>query len=317
MAGIKETPTNFRVYYKSMKNAYTQKRKEAVEVLEDLNDTLKDIYSSVSIDFGNNRKDFPINLEEYEEFNQNKYIDGKFLRVAKGILLNRDNNYELVGRNFDIYRLAKTQKDINSVTNDIKFYDKLLDLSCKEYGNILKLYYTTVQKKLIIDGYGYVFEGQLGWMCINRCKNLYNRTHIDYAATKKRKAELLAEGKRIYNKEEAEWCKQNGIEYKAEDGRVMQNMEYFYEIPLLGCKLHNGASIKFESSDYRGKNVRGKRNGDILAESNGDLNKICDYDIDIRTKLNICVQADKTLYAKFIRNENQQTSLAGKVNRKS
>lgn len=317
MTAIKEVPTNFRVYYASMKNAYTQKREEAVTVLQDLNDNLKDTYFLVSSDFENNKKDFPINLNDYKEYNENKYIDGQFLRVAKGVLANRNNNYELVGRNFDIYRLAKLQKDIYLITKDIAFYDKILSIPCKQYGNILKLYYTTVQKKLIVDACGYAFEGQLGWLCINRCKNLFNRTHIDYAATKKRKEQLKAEGKRIYNKEEAEWCERNGIEYKAEDGRVMQNMEYFYEIPLLGCKIPNGSSIKFESSDYRSHKLRGKTNGDILEESGGDINKICDYDVDIRTKLNICLQADKTLYAKFIRNENQETSLAGKVNRKS
>ena len=36
MAGIKETPTNFRVYYTSMKNAYTQRKEEATGVLKDL-----------------------------------------------------------------------------------------------------------------------------------------------------------------------------------------------------------------------------------------------------------------------------------------
>ena len=317
MSGIKDTPTNFRVYYTSMKDAYTQKKEEALVVLEDLQATCKDLYATVFADFNNNTKEFPINLKDYKEFVENQYIDGKFFRTAKGILLNRKGNYELIGRNFDIYKLAETQKKIYNISNDLKFYDKLLNLTLKEYQILIKTYYTKVQEKLIIEGNGYAFEGILGWICINRCRVKNVKPHIDYKATKERKAQLLAEGKRIYNKEEAEWCKRNGLEYTAEDGRVFQDLEYVYEIPLLDCKLQNGRDIKFQTADYRGHGIRGMKNADILKESNGDKYKICQYDVDIRTKLYICLEADKTLYAKFIRNENQEASTIKQTNRKS
>lgn len=51
MSGIKETPTNFRVYYTSMKNAYTQKKEEAVERLKTLGEELNNLYDLVSNDF--------------------------------------------------------------------------------------------------------------------------------------------------------------------------------------------------------------------------------------------------------------------------
>lgn len=309
MIGIKETPTNFRVYYTSMKNAYTQKRDDAVKLLEELNKKVEDLHETVYKDFIINKENYSINLDNYSEFKTNKYNNGEFLRVAKGIFVNRDGNYELIGRNFDIYNLAKTQKDIVDTNKNIEFCNKLLNLTLKEYNNLLKLYYTEVQKKLILDGYGYVFSGMTGWICINRCHITKRKPHIDFKATKERKAKLLAEGKKLYNKEEAEWCKANGIEYKAEDGRVYQNIEYIYEIPLLNCKLPDGESIKFKTSDYRGANIRGKRNEDLFKEANGDKNKICQIDVDIRTKLYLCLEADYTLYNKFIRNENQKASV--------
>lgn len=314
MGGIIEKPTNFRVYYTCMKNRYTQVKEDAINNLDVLQEKLQYYKQLVDDDFIINKKDFPINLEDYSEYINNKYIDGELLRIAKGILLNKKENYELVGRFFNIYSLAKLQKDIYDLKNNIAFYNKLLNLTLKEYNNILKLYYTKVQEKLIIDGFGYVFEGKLGWICINRCKLNRNRPHIDYQATRQRKEKLKAEGKRIYNKEEAEWCEKNGIDYKAEDGRVFQNIEHVYEIPLLGCKLTNGSYIKFQVSDYRGANVRGKHNSDILKESNGDKYIICSYDVDIRTKLNICLEADKLLYSKFIRNENQKASVVKQTN---
>ena len=315
MAGIKETPTNVRVYYKSMKDAYTLKREEALKNLVELRAKVDDLYNIVSTDFENNQKDYNINLNDYIEFKNNEYIDGKFLRTAKGIVINRDGNYELVGRNFDIYQLAKTQKDIVDIQKNIDFCNKLLNVTVNEYINLVKLFYSKVQEQMVINGYGYVFEGFMGWICINRAKNKFNGTRIDYQKTKERKAQLLAEGKKLYNKEEAEWCKQNGIEYKAEDGRVMQNMEYFYEIPLIGCKLPNGSDIKFQCADYRSHSLRGTTNKDILEQSGGDKYKICAYDVDMRTKLNICLQADKMLYTKFIRNENQTANVVRPIDR--
>lgn len=309
MVGVKETPTNFRVYYTSMKDAYTQKKEEAIILLESLYKKVNELREIVDKDFTINRNDYPIDLNKYQEFKDNKYIDGSFLRVAKGILANRDGNYELIGRNFDVYSLAKAQKDIVDTNKTIDFCNKLLNITLKEYNNLIKLYYTEVQKKLILDGYGYVFAGMTGWICINRCHIIKRKPHIDFKATKERKAKLLAEGKKLYNKEEAEWCKANGIEYKAEDGRVYQNIEYVYEFPLLDSKVKDGANLKFTTSDYRSNKIRGKTNADLFREANGDKNKICDIDVDIRTKLYLCLEADDTLYNKFIRNETQKASV--------
>lgn len=315
MAGIKETPTNFHVYYTSMKNAYAQKKEEAIDTLNALYKEVNDLHETISKDFNTNKNDYSINLNDYTEFINNKYEDGTFLRVAKGVLANREGNYELIGRNFDIYKLAKAQKDIVDANKTIEFYNKLLNITVKEYNNLLKLYYTEVQKKLILEGYGYVFTGMTGWICINRCHLLKTKPHIDFKATKERKAKLLAEGKKLYNKEEAEWCKANGIEYNAEDGRVYQTIKYVYEFPLLDSKVKNGANLKFTTSDYRSSKIRGKTNADLFREANGDKNKICQIDVDIRTKLYLCLEADETLYNKFIRNENQKASTVKQADR--
>ena len=129
------------------------------------------------------------------------------------------------------------------------------------------------------------------------------------------KSDILA--KEQAYKEEAEWCKTHGIEYNGQDGRVFLRNEYCYEIPLLDCHIPHGSKIRFVSADYRGNALRGKTNQDLLEEADYNTEYICKLPLDIRTKLNLCIEADKTLYAKFIRNENQKPINASKASWKN
>lgn len=315
--GIKETPTNIKVYYNSMKDAITLKHKEAVEAFTSLKSLLETTYKELLSCLDVYKNNFKVNLNDYPEFVENRYIDGTFLKVAKGMFINRSNNYQLVSDLFDLYNYARQQKEKHDLMHQIEIYEKLLNLSLKEYTEILRTYMTEVHKKLILEGNGYVFGENIGWICINRCLINKARPKLDYAATKKRKAELIAQGKRLYNKEEADWCIKNGIEYKAEDYRVFINKEYCYEIPLLNCKLPNGTKYKLEIADYRHSSLRGSSNEDLVNQCKSNTTKICELPIDLKTKLTLCEQTDKILYTKFIRNENQQPSTTPKANRKN
>lgn len=308
MAGIKETPTNFRVYYTCMRNAYTQKKEEATAILKDLIKERDELYFDVKNEYILKGKDYHIDLNKYKEFVENKYIDGELFRVAKGYLINKSGNYEIIGSRFDLYNLAKVQKEIFRLEQDIAFADKMLAISLREYNQILKTYFNEVHKKLIIDGYGYALGGRIGWTCFNRCHVIKQKPHIDYAATKKNKARIIAEGGRLYNKEEAEWCRQNNIPYDGVDGRVFRQVEYVYELPLINCTLPDGDKMRMTTSNYYGRSVRGKSNQQLIEECNYDKEKICELDLDVRAKLDLCLELDKILYTKFIRNENQKPS---------
>ena len=315
--GIKETPTNIKVYYNSMKEAITRKHKETVEAFDSLRLLMSISYEEIKSNIDVYKKDFKVDLTDYPEFIKDKYIDGTFLKVAKGMFINRKNNYKLVADLFNLYNYAKKQKEKNDLVYQIELYEKLLKLSLKEYTNILRIYMTQVHKKMILDGEGYVFGENIGWICINRCLIGKHRPKLDYAATKKKKEEFIKAGKRIYSQKEADWCKRNGIEYKTEDYRVFIDKEYCYEIPLLGCKLPDGTKYKLDISDYRHTSVRGKTNEDLIKECNYDTNKICELQVDLKTKVTLCDIADKILYTKFIRNETQQPSTTPKACRKN
>ena len=314
---IQETPINYKTYYKLMQNRTKERLNSSIENREKLIKQLASSKENIVKNYDTYKNNFNINLNDYKEFEENIYIDGKFYKVAKGLFINRGNNYELVSDLFDLYNHAQLQKKLYDINNEIKKCNKLLSLKISEYNNILRVYYTEVHKKLVIEGNGYVFDENIGWICVNRCVLIRPKKMIDYAATKKREKELKEQGKRIYNKEEADWCLRNGIEYKAEDKRVFRNDEYCYEIPLLNSKLPNGSKLRLEISDYRHKCVRGKTNEDLIKECNNDINLICKLPVDLKTKVTLCDKVDKILYTKYIRNENQEAYNVRKTNRKN
>lgn len=315
--GIKETPTNIKVYYYSMKDAITLKHKEAVDTFHSLSNTMSTTYKELTSCIDVYKTNFKVNLNDYPEFVEDVYKDGTFLKVAKGMFINRSNNYKLVSDLYTLYNYAKQQKEKYELGLKIELYERMLQLPLKEYTEILRTYMTEVHKKLILDGYGYAFGENIGWICVNRCLIKKHRPKLDFTATKKKKEELIAAGKRIYNKEEADWCKRNGLTYNGKDYRVFIDKEYCYEIPLLNCKLPNGTKYKLDIADYRHSSLRGRSNETLIQDCNNDTNKICELQVDLKTKLTMCDLTDKILYTKFIRNEAQQPSTTPKTCRKN
>lgn len=312
---IKEVPINFRVYYKLFIGDNKQKLEDTLKQKEDLEESVRIKHTNVSAWKDVYKKEFGVDLDVYIEFQNNKYTTGRFYKVAKGLLINKQNNYELIADLFNLFDLADTQKQIYDCIQRITFYKKCINLTLKEYTEILRIYYTEVHKKLILEGQGYAFSNGIGWICVNRC--VFDRRHpmLDYAATKRKEKELREKGERIYDKEEAEWCARNGLEYDGKDKRVFVCNEYCYQIPLIDCKLPGSNNLKLEIGDYRHRSLRGKSNDDIIKMCNGDTKKICELPLDLKTKVTLCDKADKILYTKFIRNENQKPITFGKTNR--
>lgn len=309
---IKETPTTYHDYYKSMIDRTSRKKDEALKVLDNLRASEFSLYERIKGDT-EGYKALGIYLSSYKEFEENKYINGKFYREINSKLIKGDEI--LTTLKARILSLVKSQKQIYELEKQIQYYDILLNISLKEYAKIIEKFYTEVHKQLILEGKGYAFEGRLGWICINRCHLVNKAPKLNSMATKKRKEQLLAEGKRLFNKEEAEWCQANGIEYDGVDYRVWLDSEYCYEIPLIGCTLENGRKYKFTTTDYRNYKLRGKTNEQLIEECDNDIDKICELKVDMRTKLNLCVKADNGLYLKYIRNEGQKPLKDGKTHR--
>ena len=305
---IKNVPVGVRHYHKSMLNTFSKKREEALTKLDELNKKIKVEHDEIKSNLNVYKDICGVNLLDYDEFVNNKYINGKFLKLTKGMYMNRSNNYELVSDLFNVYNLAIHQKQISELEKEVSLYDKCLKLKPNDYFKVLRTFYTEVHKQMIINGYGYAYTGRLGWVCVNRVVIKGHRKQVlDWQATKKREAELRAQGKRIYNKEEAEWCAKNGIEYKAEDKRVYMKPEFYYELCLCNCQLPNATGFVPEFVDYRAAGLRGKTNQDLINDCHNNVEEITQLPIDLKTKVILCNKVDPILYTKFIRNETQAT----------
>lgn len=313
---IVDRPINFRVYYKSFHTHAKEKLQIYKATFVRNNKKIDELYTEINknIDSYNS---LGIKLDNYSEFKNNKYDEGKFYKVAKGAFINRKNNYELATDTYNLYKLATLQKEQSELIDKIEFQEKLVNIKVLEYNKYLKAYFWTVHNLMITKGYGYSLGKDTGWICVNRCKMVNARRKIDYAKTRENKKRILAEGGHIWNKEEYEWCKENGIEYNAEKSLIFRNEEFVYEIALLGCKVENGWKVRFETADYRGSEIRGKTNKELIDLCNGDINKICALPLDLKSKVTLCVTSNKTLYTKFIRNEGQKPSIDTKVNSKN
>lgn len=314
MVQIKPMPVHIREYYKAMKEAYTQKKDEALKEREELISEVEVLQQDIE----NKHEDYlkyKINLSDYPEFLNNEYKDGSFLKMCKGAYLNRKNDYTLTAELHTLLKLAEKQYRIYELKTQLELFDKILSIKTNDYVRYMREYFNIVHKKMILEGCAYHFGKNIGDVIINRVKVNTKRKGIDYKATKEKKAEILARGGRLYNKEEAEWCEKNGIEYKAEDGRVYLDREYYYEIFMCNRRFPGAHSFEFTPQDYRSVELRGKSNKQLIEECDNNLEKICELPIDMKSKLHMCVEVDKMLYTNFIRNEGQTSYKYSEVGR--
>lgn len=302
---------NIPRYYKDFIEENKIKRERARITVDELTATIASKRSAIVPDVDK----FKYSIIDYPEFKENKYINGDLENAANAMFKSIRKDLELKNLCFRLVEYAADLRRIYEETEKIKLYDKMINVSFKEYKRIVKIYYNAVERALILKGYGYHLEDKLGWLCINRVLNTGARI-CDFAATKKNKERLIAEGKQVYNKEDAEYCREHGIEYNAVNATVYRADEVWYEYCLLGSRVQ-GRTLSFKAFETRDIKIRQYSSEELLKVLNNDVNKIMDLDLSMNHKFLLCIKADKTLYTKFIRNEEQKKSLYGTRSRKN
>lgn len=298
---IQERPLSYRQHYKMFQESNKEKKRVLEEQIKDLKLSLDNLKPVLESNKQYYKDTINVDLDKIKDYKEGEYVTGWIkTKVNKSIMM-ADFNHPI----YCLFLYAKTIVDVYKLEQELEFVNKLLAYSIYEYTDILKLFYTQVHKAMILDGCAYSPGFRLGYFIIIRAKNRGRRLdkRIDYQATKELKKKIIAEGKRPYNKEEAKWCEENGIEYDGVDYKVNFYPEYITAISNYQCTLPNASSIRFVPSNYITAEFKKYTWDDFIERFTKE--EICELNISIQHKLNMCLRKDNILYAKYIRNETE------------
>lgn len=110
--GVWKRPIGYKTYYSIMHKRALVNLEEALEKRKELANIIDVEHEDIKSNLDIYKDKFNINLMDYPEFVENKYITGNFNKVAKGLYLNRNNNYELTGELFNLVKYVDHQKII-------------------------------------------------------------------------------------------------------------------------------------------------------------------------------------------------------------
>lgn len=201
---------------------------------------------------------------------------------------------------------------INEYTNMITLANKRKSMKFREYETYVSNYYNKVHK-FVLQGFGYKYGDGIGTLCICRWKRRGEKSKIDYNATNKRKKELLALGKKLYDKSEAAWYKQHNIPYDGIDFRVFKKDTHIYLIDIIKSKLFTNRNHVFEHTEYVNAKFKGMSYVE-MADICDNIDDIVNLPVDLRYKLNIYLHKDPSNYILYIRNTDEDAYKHGAHN---
>lgn len=263
-------------------------------------------------------KAFQINLCEEEVYVKNVYIeDDRFIKYITKLYKNKDfTKDERISLAY-IIRWIKCLERIHKYNEKAKIVRCRANMTMKKFREYVKRYYSQVQVE-VLDGNAYRYSHGIGDLTIARVKNARGRNYkgkINYAASRKRKQEIIDAGKTPYDKKEADRCRILGKPYDGVEYLVYLNEPYFYQFYLANIMLPGHKLMKFTKTDYRGKSIRGVTDDElsIICKTEEDVHNL---DADIGVKLKQLLRLNPNIYIKFIRDEEQSAFKHRKTARK-
>lgn len=313
------------INFKNINSYYNEYKANAESELEKCNKDKREAIKAVNLTRERVKKHLytytsklKIDVENSIEWKTNSYNEdttnydkayNAYMSIKKGSMFQEELIY-LLRWYKALERVAKHDRRIDIINNRI-------NMTFTKFKDYVVRYYTQVQIEML-EGHAYSYSNGIGMVYFNRVKNERGKGFkrlLDHAATRRKKAQLLAEGKKLYNKEEAKECQRLGIPYDGHDYLVYLNDDYFYQLAHSDNRISGSNAYKIERSDYRGKSVRGMTNEQIAANCSC-AEDVYNLDVDVRLKLNILLLVDSTNYIKFIRNEEQSSYNRRKNSRK-
>lgn len=305
-------------YYEAfIKNANSDIKKYTEEL--NLNKRIKDKTKEDVLKYNSLIKSrFNLNLNDYKR----SWIIGVYDEYENFTeVINNKLTDEVVGEArialLQLLRYSKLLKSCHDNNEQIKLAKERADITFKEYKEILRKYYMQAVHKALLEGYAYHFGYGIGDLSINfwRYKDKPRNNYVDWAATKKRKQEIIDAGLKPYDEEEAEIYKIRGIKYDGIPYVVYKTNTEFFNIELCNNKRHRTGLVKFKHANYVPYKFRGKSPEELASELK-TIDNLAVQDLGIRHKLVVATTLDPTLYLKFIRNVEQNRYKRGAHNNK-
>lgn len=250
---------------------------------------------------------FNITFDNYNE---------ELFKKVNSLLMNENNKVNI----FYLSQIAKLKYTLDSIAN----YKKLInminnrkDIKFRKFESYVNKYYNAVHKH-VIQGRGYKFSNGIGIFAICRWKNNNNHKSrtLDYAATKQKKAELIAAGKKLYDKKEADWYARRNIPYDGIDYRVYIDSSHRYEIDIYRSKLFINRNHNFEHTEYINSKFRNMTYQQLANICKTD-DEIANLPCDINYKFHIYLINNPSNYINYIRNYEQDPYKYGAHNRQN
>lgn len=288
-----------KTVYMKFRNKAIIEYERLVRKAERISNAKETCYNYLIARKGNIAKDYNIVLDDYEiEFINQSYNPLKALEKSVIKLLKKDTK----GERQDIIELAKwcsILKNEYETNSTLRLTKIKTQLTFDDYKKCLFDFYCQVHK-IILNGGIYKFSHGIGTIRFRKFTFNENYRSIDFAATRKRKQELIDAGYTPYNKSDAATAEAEGREYNGVPYLVSKNSKYGYSV-----KIENSLIIQhrlpydFKPVSYINAKYRNMSYTEILerfCKTEDDINYL---QVDLRTKLSLLLLMNPGVSLRF------------------
>lgn len=191
------------------------------------------------------KKHLNIDLDKYQEYVHCKFNESYALyhiayeRICKMSTGKISGNAYKIGLAKSITTYTKLLDNLENAKHKLKCYEAADKIGKREFNKRLATYYTKVVEK-VMHGKAYNFSNNIGKFYIEyvALEKTSIGNKIDFAATNKRKRELLAAGVELYSEVKAAWYKARNLKYEGVDYRVYRNHDKTFVYRFTGSGNH-------------------------------------------------------------------------------
>lgn len=274
-------------------------------LLEEINNTKDNLYNKIKENIELLIDKFDINLNCFEQewidkkYNKEELLQKQIIKLIKNI--NDDYKYLLI----EVLKYCYKLKEEYNTNKLILIAKKRESLTLKDYKSFVSKYYNSVHKN-ILQGYAYKFSNGIGTFLITYYKiDNPTKPKIDYAATNKKRKELIEKGIKLYDEKEAVWYKERKIPYDGVDYRVYIDKKFFYDINFINSKVFHKNELDYQRTEYVHAKFRGLSYQEIADNNCKSFDDIINLNVDIKYKLNIMLYLYPETHNNFVRNNEQ------------